>query len=520
MPDYLPFSFTVFAAAAIQTLLATLALRRRYVSGAPAFVGLTLAAAVVSAGYGLELGATNLDDILFWNRVQLFGSTFMPAFWGIFSIQVVGGRVARKWVLVLLGLSTFSLLLTLSNPLHGLYQIAPRLHPDTPFPVLDFEKGPAFWFVVLYSNVVLLLGTVRLAASLRRVPSPWRARYLILVVGSLIPWAGLMLTVDGTVPWGLNLAVLSIAVSTPVFAWGILRLGMLDLVPIARDRVFEGMRDAVLVADHQGRILDYNPAARQVFPMLSARALGRPLDEIELPRVVMEGMTAPTDGEVDLEVPGLEGTRSFRGNVSSIQTPNGDRAVRILTLVDVTTLASAIGELRTQAHTDLLTGAFSRRRFQEVLEIEISRSRRHGHPLALLMMDLDHFKRVNDTFGHDAGDRVLAAVAESCREVIRTSDALGRIGGEEFALLLPETGLPGARAAAERVRQRIESQRVTALDGSVIQITVSIGVAAGDPAAPASLAELLDAADRGLYRAKESGRNRVGLIADGAPLSR
>jgi diguanylate cyclase (GGDEF)-like protein len=517
MPESLPYSLAMFAAAALQLGLAAVALRRRDVSGARAFAALTLASALYSAGYAMELGSMDLERILFWNHVEHFGIAFLPAFWAIYSVQVVGGRIPRTGVLILLGMSTISLVLVLTDSLHGQGHVAPRLRPDAPFPVLDFDRGTAYWFPVLYSNAVLLFGNVRLAMAMRRVPAPWRARYALLAAGSVLPWAGLLLYVSGSVPWGLDLTALSLAVATPLFAWGMFHLGMLDLVPVARDRVFEGMRDAVLVVDHLGRVLDFNPAARRVFPVLSARILGRPLADSGLPRVVVDGMTGPDDGEVDLELPGPQESRVFRGNVSSINAPGGSHAVRILTLVDVTAMASVLGELRTQAHTDLLTGTLSRRRFQEVLEIEISRSRRHGHSLSLLMMDLDHFKSVNDTFGHDAGDRVLMAVADSCREVIRGSDALGRLGGEEFAVLLPETGPMGARVAAERLRQRIEAQRVTTSDGSVIQVTVSIGVASADPAEPAELAALLDAADRGLYRAKQSGRNRVGRIDEPAP---
>ena len=514
MPAFLPYALVLFAAAAVQLLLAAMALRRRDTSGACAFVGLTLAAAVYLVGYGLELASSDLHRILFWNRMQYFGIVFLPALWAIYSVQVVGGRVPRKGILLLMGLSTISLVVALTDPLHGLVHVEPRLRPDTPFPVLDFDKGPAFWFLILYSNVVLLFATVRLVAALRRVPSPWRARYAVLALGSIIPWAGLLLYLEGSLPWGLDMTALSIAASTPVFAWAMFRLGMLDLVPVARDRVFEGMRDAVLVVDYLGRVLDYNPAARGVFPALSGRILGLPVGETGLPRVLAERMTAPEDGEVDIEVPGAAGSRVFRGNVSSVDAPGGSHAVRILTLVDVTSMASAMGELRTQAYTDLLTGTLSRRRFQEVLEIEISRSRRHGHALAVLMMDLDHFKRVNDTFGHEVGDRVLKAVATSCEDVLRGSDALGRIGGEEFAVLLPETGSVGARVAAERLRQRIAAQRVTAPDGRVVQVTVSIGIAAGDPGDPSSLAALLEVADLGLYRAKEHGRNQVEMISD------
>ena len=163
-------------------------------------------------------------------------------------------------------------------------------------------------------------------------------------------------------------------------------------------------------------------------------------------------------------------------------------------------------EVREAATRDPLTGAATRALLEETLEREASLAHRHGGVLALLMIDVDRFKGINDRFGHPAGDRCLAAIAECIARRIRSSDVLFRYGGEEFCVLLPRTGEGGARRLAERVRTAVDALRIPAGEGT-IRPSVSLGVAAALPGDGA--AELLAKADAALYRAKRSGRNRV-----------
>lgn len=161
------------------------------------------------------------------------------------------------------------------------------------------------------------------------------------------------------------------------------------------------------------------------------------------------------------------------------------------------------------ARTDALTGLPNRRETLERLRLELERSARSGHPVAVFMLDIDHFKRINDTWGHAAGDDVLVAVAQVARASLRRIDSCGRIGGEEFLVMLPETDREEALAAAERLRAAIADQAV--IDGGQpMRVTVSVGVAIHHPADPLPTPDLLiQRADHALYAAKESGRNRI-----------
>jgi len=172
-------------------------------------------------------------------------------------------------------------------------------------------------------------------------------------------------------------------------------------------------------------------------------------------------------------------------------------------------LQAANSKLQTLSSTDRLTGLYNRGHWEEALKLEYARYLRYDTATTLVMFDIDHFKRVNDTYGHQAGDKVIQLVAETVRQHIRDVDIAGRYGGEEFAVLLPDTNKAGGVVFAERLRKAIEAQEVIH-DGHVIRCTVSLGVA--DMSQPTSdYKHLIEWADQALYVSKANGRNMVSV---------
>jgi diguanylate cyclase (GGDEF)-like protein len=166
-----------------------------------------------------------------------------------------------------------------------------------------------------------------------------------------------------------------------------------------------------------------------------------------------------------------------------------------------------LARLTRQAQTDDLTNLANRRAFDERLDDEVDHARRLGTNIAFVLADIDNFKSINDTYGHQTGDEVLRRVGQALAEAVRELDLPGRYGGEEFALVLPGTNLSGARALAEKIRKNLEQLAVNAPDGTPFQITASFGAACYP--AQSSVEELVSAADAALYEAKRSGKNRV-----------
>lgn len=167
----------------------------------------------------------------------------------------------------------------------------------------------------------------------------------------------------------------------------------------------------------------------------------------------------------------------------------------------------ALTELKHQAETDSLTNIYNRRRLMELGAREFHAAKRYGHPCSLLMLDIDHFKAINDTYGHAAGDKVLAGLASRCRDSLREVDLFGRIGGEEFAIVMPHCSSEQAVQAAERIRETVAKIPFT-ITNIDLNVTISIGIS-GITDDISTTDKLFQAADLALYQAKQDGRNRV-----------
>ena len=171
-----------------------------------------------------------------------------------------------------------------------------------------------------------------------------------------------------------------------------------------------------------------------------------------------------------------------------------------------------VRSLEQMAITDALTGLYNRRYFEMNLDNEIKRSRRYSTPMSLFIIDIDHFKRVNDTYGHGVGDMVLAETGLRIRKSLRETEIVARYGGEEFAVILPHTRIEEAAIAAERVRSVMESNRILIDESRSLHITISIGVGALSEN-DKDRSNLVERADLALYQAKQNGRNCIHFVA-------
>ncbi len=198
--------------------------------------------------------------------------------------------------------------------------------------------------------------------------------------------------------------------------------------------------------------------------------------------------------------------RTFWARLSGQRLRFGGDDALLAAIVDVTVQRQTHEVLVEQATHDQLTGLYNRRHVEDVLRKELDRAQRHARPLAVAMLDADHFKNINDTYGHQTGDEVLRAISDRCRRTLRSNDVLGRYGGEEFLIVFPETNLEEAGAVAERLRVAVAESPIQVGDNA-LAVTVSIGVASF--AAGQDLEKLFERADSALYAAKQDGRNLV-----------
>lgn len=230
------------------------------------------------------------------------------------------------------------------------------------------------------------------------------------------------------------------------------------------------------------------------------RVLGRELPALNLPVLFLSGRTS-TDDIVEAFRLGAHDhiAKPFRGKELRARVA---AALQLKRRHDELRRANIL--LDSASRTDVLTGLPNRRALEADLHVLTSAARRHDQPFSVALVDVDHFKLVNDTYGHSAGDIVLQELAARLKDTLRVEDVAGRWGGEEFLLLLPMTDIPGARVVGERLRLRIAGESIDIGDGTLIEVRVSVGVATGT-----DMPEVLMRADGALYRAKAGGRNLV-----------
>ena len=310
--QYNPYVLPLVTAAVVSAALALFTWRRRSTSGAMPFVLLTLAVAVWSLGYALELGSADLSAKVFWARIQYLGVVMVPVAWLAVVLQYTGREkwLTRRNVALLTIEPLVTLLLVWTNDVHGLIWSNIRLDTSGLFSVMDFTRGAWYWINVGYSYLLLLLGTLVLIRALIRSPSLYRGQASALLIGALAPWVGNALYVSGLSPFPhLDLTPFAFTLSCLAVAWGLFYFQLLDIVPVARDAVIEGMSDGVMVLDAQNRIVDLNPAAGQIIGRPVSEAIGqsaaqilsgRP-DLVERYRDVTEARTEIVLGEDDIQ---------------------------------------------------------------------------------------------------------------------------------------------------------------------------------------------------------------------------
>ena len=502
--------------------------RRQPFPGRTPFRWLMVATLAWLAAKGAELSVASPGCKVFWSEQAWLAILATPTLWLLFLWRYTRPaaeplRASAVWWLSIAPLAMW--LAAATNTWHGLVY-TPATGPVGPEPgaAVRYVHGPVFWLAAAYAYGLLAAGMVVAVWAVVRSRSALRRLHAALLALTLLPWVvNLSYLAFGARLFGTDPTPFSFAVVLAVLAWIIRRWNLFDLRPIARGVLLDALADPVLVLDRAGRLIDVNPAAQRLggagatgLPLAQWSSLGATLahaidsgacgsagHELHLGGQVFELQCMPV-GHADRPLGTLvhlrDVTQRHRSEVRLAQAlAERDEQVRA-----VTRLHEAMQE---QALRDPLTGLHNRRALDTFFEIESRRAGAAAQPLCVALIDVDRFKRINDTHGHAVGDEVLTNLAGVLRQLTRATDGVFRFGGEEFLVVLPAAALAQARA---RLQAMCEAVRAAPLSTSAgpLACTMSVGIAQWEGGGQA-LHELLRVADAALYRAKAAGRDRV-----------
>ena len=439
----------------------------------------------------------------FWLDLTYFGAVAAPTLLLIFAFQLTQkGQWLTPVSYFALAIEPVVVLLALwTDPSHHLFFGGKR--EVNVGMILD--GGVLFWGNVIYSYLAILIAMLLLAQAYRQAQGMYRNQFATVLVGIGFTWLNSIVFITGFNPLpGADNTPFSFTITGLFFAYALVRYRLLGLVPIARSMLIDSLSDGLMVLDAENRILDINRAAKKWLPDLT---IGDSIETIEdrLPATLRQyRQYSDLRIEVMLENP----HRYLDTQISSVRNARGHVLGKLVVWRDITELKLLQIKLHTLATHDSLTNVYNRRHFEQLAGAEWAQCKRHHRPLVVILVDIDHFKSINDAYGHQAGDRVLVRFAEICLQTKRVEDIFARWGGEEFIFLLPDARPETARVFINRLFEQIsQAELIAGIKDR--RVTCSIGAAVNTFQDDDSLELLIRRADDALYQAKNAGRNRA-----------
>ncbi|WP_235848398.1 histidine kinase N-terminal 7TM domain-containing diguanylate cyclase [Litchfieldia alkalitelluris] len=481
--------------------------------GANYFIISTLLVGLFTFAYAFELASPTIEQIKFWLKVEYIALPFIPVFILLMCFQYAGQKIPRWLYYFLFGIPISTVFMNHTNEFHQLYYTSMELQVTEPFLIIDLEGGPWFYVHSFFLYLCITASVVVLLRQLKKRSYRFKMQILLMVAGLLVPIVASVFYLVGLSPRGIDLGPVSTCISFIFHGIALLSFQMFNLAPIARETVFENMGEGVIVLNPNDVIVDYNQALLKVIPNLDHHCIGKSISAILKDNMKLANIILMKE-ECDFEWHDNGEFTHYHIRFSSVKNKKSLELGCIVSFVNITERVNMQKRLQLLASMDGLTQVYNRAFLEKKAEELLKTLVTEGGSISMLMFDIDHFKNVNDTFGHEAGDLVLTQVTKLAKDSLRSKDMIGRYGGEEFIICMINTPFEEVLELANKIRLNISDLRLN-LNGKDIRVTSSFGISNKDipyGEDTITIKALMRQADQALYTAKNNGRNCVKLF--------
>ncbi|MDR0896417.1 MAG: diguanylate cyclase [Oscillospiraceae bacterium] len=455
-------------------------------------------------GYCVESTSKNFDTAFVGVSIYYLSYPYISPLMLLYAISHTGRKIRLPAKAALFIIPIAQSLLAVTSNYHSLYYTSMTYVPPPVLAQLRVAKAPLYYlcfayiYIMLFSSIILLL-----KHAFRQKPGKKFNEYLISTA-LLIPVIMTTLYLFNLTPWKHDLTPVFLCATCALLCYSVLRSNYLQFLPMATSQMIEEMRDAFVVLDAGGCFLHANRAAKQLFPFLETTRFG---EEIISPDGKEAEYFSPKQGGFEFALKGTAGhTRYFKASVGSV-VRRGKAVCTTILYYDVTDTKNMIEELNKTASYDALTGIYNRGTLMRSLNLVAENVDQGDMKAALLMMDIDHFKEINDRYGHQCGDTVLKELAVRVSNRLRHGDVFGRYGGEEFCIAACNISTEDAMNVGDSIR-KIIGEKPYVFEDKTVFVTVSIGISFIEAGQFEAVEDALARADAALYEAKRLGRNR------------
>lgn len=488
--------------------------RHKYTNIATFFIIYTASITIYCFASAFGLMTTTLEQMKFWTTIQYIGMPISSPLGLLFVMKYLGIKVTKKRCIALFIIPFISLVMVATNDLHHLHYKVFEIDPVLGAPYIYQEIG--IWYIIhgVFIFGCMLVALLLVFSQWKETAKVYRPQLITLMCGQFVPMLTAFLYLIGITPPGIDPVPMIIWLSSLLYVWAISSSRMFTIMPIAKDTIFNSIDDGVIVLDEMYRLIEFNEASKRMFAPLNKGMFGMDFAKVW---PVLSGVPFPLNlnktvfiGEIQLN--NDPSKKIYQVRTSPLQHANNRKGL-LLIFTDITELKMLQVKLQHQAYHDELTQIYNRRAFFKKCEEDFVVARKAYSPYTVILMDIDYFKKVNDTFGHDVGDQLLKHVVKVCQALLNDGMLFARYGGEEFVLALKGWSVLEGATLANKLRMALETQPLIITEG-VITVTISSGVAEALPEQEETINQLLNKADKALYEAKRAGRNQVQIFSE------